>query len=358
MIDVFFRGGMPVAAKNLLMAVVDDYREETDKLYRVGMKYLIEVMLPKVKGRDTGAMSLDAQMMLFSGEIEMEWSEWLMYFPGTSIEYFEDKAGGKTGVLSKERLMSLTLDQFLENKAGLFYSPNGFFDEVQEGKKRRRNQSNIKHVNAFFIDLDGAPTEDEKDIHRKAIAEANIAPSFVVETRNGFHVLWLLEGTNGLESSVRWKNIQKGLIRHFKSDRACSDVSRLLRMPNSWHCKGLWTGGEAFKVKLVYQSPARYTMDDFAAFETKEKIREVTEMTAGELVLPEVTALAAGDRHASLKEETARAYAIIGSSVELAPQVRQGMKDWYSASCTELKPYWEKEVDEYCDWVESNQFSK
>jgi len=356
MINVFHAGGMSFAAKDMLFQVVADYQEKSDKLFSFAIKFLIETALPKIKGRKPRPIPRDVKIMLQLEDEEITWSEWLEFFPGSSIEMMEDKQGGRTGFLTKEKLGRLRPDDFLEDKTGLFYSPNGFNDEVREGMKRKREQGNIKSLNAFFIDLDKAPTKELKDAHRRTIGEFSIAPSFVVETRNGFHVLWLLERLYGAEDSMRWKSIQKGLIAHFQADRACSDSSRLLRMPSSWHCKRLWVGGEAFKVKLVYRSKIRYTMDDFRAFESKQKPRKVFEMKEGEVVIPPNAALGKGDRHAALKEEIARAYARIGTNRELAPKVRGEMKTWYQASCIDLKPHWEKEVDDYCDWVTLNQF--
>jgi len=357
-INALFDGGMPIASKNLLFAVVEDYRDERDGLYQVGIRYLVEVLLPKIKGRDEVSVASDIRLQLFGDEIEMDWNEWLLYFPGTSIEIFEDKQSGRNKSVTQEQLNAISLDDFYSSKTGLFYSPNGFFDFPAPGRKRRRTQNNVKCINAFFIDLDGAGTKELKTIQRRAIAQSVLEPSFVVETKNGFHVIWLLEPGYDDQSSVRWKNIQKALIRSFKSDAACSDVSRLLRMPDSWHCKDLWKGGEAFKVKVVYQSTARYWMDDFHMFEHKQK-RTVRKFKPqeGKLILPPIASLSVGNRHAAMKEEAARTYALLGTSVELAPQARQAMKDWYRLSCIELKPNWEKEVDDYCDWLELNQFN-
>jgi len=360
MVDVLYRGGMKVAAKNLLFAIIDDYQKETDKLYQVAINYFIEVLLPRVKDRPEGKAALEAELMLFRGEVEITWDEWLINFPGTSIEMFEDKPQGRTKALTKEALNRITNDDFVKEKVGLFYSPNGFAEEVQPGKHRRRTQNNVKYLNAFFIDLDGASEDEEKKRHLSTIVAFEISPSFIVETKNGFHVIWLLKSGYGAEATGRWKMIQKGLIERFKSDRACSDVSRLLRMPNSWHCKDLWGGGQAFRVKLIYWSPTRYSMEDFKAVESKVKkeVEYILPEGEGELRLPQVTSLIPGERHPTLKEEVARAYARVGTKVELAPQVRSGIKEWYQASCTKLKSNWEKEVDDYCDWVESNQFNK
>jgi len=357
-INALFDGGMPIASKNLLFAVVEDYRDERDRLYQVGIRYLVEVLLPKIKGRGKVETSSDIRLQLFGNEIDMSWDEWILYFRGTNIEIFEDKQGGRNKAITQKQLNEMSLDDFYASKTGLFYSPNGFFEGVQPGKKRRRTQNNVKYINAFFIDLDGAGTEELKAVQRRVIAEATLEPTFVVETKNGFHVIWLLEDGYDAQSGVRWKNIQKGLIRSFRSDAACSDVSRLLRMPNSWHCKDLWKGGEAFKVRVVHQSNVRYRMDDFHMFEKKEKrIMPKFEPQAGKLVSPPIATLTVGNRHAAMKEEAARTYALLGTSVELAPQARQAMKDWYRLSCIELKPNWEKEVDDYCDWLELNQFN-
>jgi len=356
MIRVLHAGGMASESKRLLLKVVEDYRGKESEFYRLGIKYLVETLLPFVKGRKMGKLSRDVEMALFAKEVEVSWSEWLTYFPGTSVEAFEDRQEGKKMVVSPIGLCKHGPEPFLKDKAGVFYTPNGFHEDVRAGKIRRRDSGNMKFINAFYVDLDNAPTKELKDVHMKRIRASTLTPSFVVETRNGFHVLWLLDVVCDEMGARRWKNIQGGLIRQFQSDKACSDISRLLRIPGSWHCKGLWEGGEAFEVKLIYKNPVRYTMDDFAMYETKLRERVVID-SPGELLAPMVVGLSVGDRHASLKEEVARTYARIGTSVELAPKARETMKDWYRNSCIDLKTNWEAEVDKCCDWTEIQQFN-
>lgn len=360
MIEILHDGGMGVASKNLLYAVVNDYRQELDEVYKYGVAYLVETLLPRVKGRGEGERREKTQIILEVKDLGITWKEWLSYFPGSSVEILEDKQGGRSDSLSLNRLETLSRDDFYAEKTGLFYSPNGFGETVMPGKKRRRTQDNLKQINAFFVDMDGASSQEQKNKLRSKIATSPVTPSFIVETKNGFHVIWLLDAFYGPEGTGRWKNIQRGLIGHFQADRACSDVSRLLRMPSSWHCKDLWSGGEAFWVKLVYRNEVRYSMDDFAMFEVKEKKNTYTFDRSvdrpGEIVKPQAQILGKGNRHAVLKEETARAYARIGTNKELARDVRVMMKEWYRASCVPLKSYWEREVDQYCDWVELSQF--
>ncbi len=345
-IDTLRLGGMTVAAENLLHQVYSDYKSIHDTDHREARIYLKHVLLPKIKNvSDIGRLKLIPRMEAPT------WNDWLSNFPNCSVEAMEDKQGGRSMQLSTAKLDLVTKEEFYNDKTGLFYTPNGFNEKIREGMKRRREQGNVKSINALFVDIDGGDKESQIEL----ISGFPILPSFVVETKNGYHVLWKLREGYDQEDVGRWVGIQKGLIERFDSDKACSDVSRLLRMPSSWHCKELWKGGEGFFVELVLANNKRYSLDDFKAFERK-KIERPKLTGPGEVIIPGVTALNTGNRHAGLKEEVAKAYARIGTSVELAGKVRDEMKTWYQASCVDLKPYWEKEVDEYCDWVELNQF--
>ena len=345
-IDVFRRGGMLVAAENMLTQVYEDYRAFHDKTHREAMIYLKYVLLPKIRlASDIGGLKLIPRMEAPT------WNDWLSNFPNCSVEAMEDKQGGRSMQLSTAKLDLVTKEEFYNDKTGLFYTPNGFNEKIREGMKRRREQGNVKSINALFVDIDGGDKESQIEL----ISGFPILPSFVVETKNGYHVLWKLREGYDQEDVGRWVGIQKGLIERFDSDKACSDVSRLLRMPSSWHCKGLWKGEDGFFVELVLANEKVYSLDDFKVFE-KKIVKRTVVLGPGEVVVPNVTALLPGDRHAGLKDEVARAYARIGTSRELAPKVRGEMKTWYQASCIDLKPHWEKEVDDYCDWVTLNQF--
>ena len=99
--------------------------------------------------------------------------------------------------------------------------------------------SQINRINAVFIDWDCGKDEDKNyfplDIVSKKKAEFlpkldefPHKPSFIVETRNGFHVYWLLHlGT----SNDQFISIQKRLACFFNSDPGIYTPSHVMRLP-------------------------------------------------------------------------------------------------------------------------------
>ena len=87
---------------------------------------------------------------------------------------------------------------------------------VHNGEGTNRKKEDITSVNALFIDIDGT-------------AEWNGADGSIVVGRDSthWHCYWpLVEG----EDMGRWELAQKALIKHFNSDSACSDLSRVMRV--------------------------------------------------------------------------------------------------------------------------------
>ena len=366
MIEMLHDGGMAIASKNLLFQVIEDYRNKSEPIFKVGLRYLIEYLMPYVKGRKKHALANEIAIVLFPKVIDVSWSEWVSYFPGTSVEPMEDRENGRRAVVNVDRICEMSQEDLLKRKAGLFYTPNGFHEYARVGHALRRDAGNIKSINAFYVDLDGASTPENKSMLLLKISESKVMPSFVVETKNGFHVIWLLERFYSENDVSDWKRIQTGLIGHFGSDRACSDVSRLLRMPNSWHCKDLWKEEleekHAFLVKLVFRSGRMYRFEDFKVFgfklDEKKTIFLSDYKPSGLVVAPIDKMLEIGSRHGTLTEEAARVYARLGTDTSKGYEARSILKDWYKRSCQTLKGQWEKEVDGVCDWIEEKQFNK
>ena len=358
MIKCLFDGGMEKSAQELLKQVYKDYSEKIDADFKKASIYLKDLLYPQICHQPMPHISIKEQFISGIRMREIEWMEWLSYFPGSSVESLEDRQHGHPIVWGKERVDA---DWFKDRKAGVFYSINGFHETIRPGMKRRREKGNLKSFNAVTIDLDKAATADLKAVHVKQIGQSKLLPSFVVETRNGFHVIWLLEIGYDEKDTSDWKRIQNGLIGLFGGDKACSDVSRLLRMPSSWHCKDMWNGGEPTKVKLMFESGRKYRMEDFAVFGFKQekKIVKLKDfIPSGKLIEPKPTLLGAGDRHAALKEEAGRLYARLGKDPSKANEARNIIKNWYQKSCNPLKQEWESEVDKCCDWVEIQQFGQ
>lgn len=348
------RGGMATEARRLLFVLADEQRpfakSHNDQSARI--HYLVEGLLPEIGGRPSHLPAWVVAKSQWHAR-DISWVDWLSRFPGTSVEALEDRQGGAT--MEVRDVSAKTDADYLAVRAGVFYSPNGFNAEPAEGKKRRRSKGNLLCLNALFVDLDGG----DKAWMRRKIDAFPVVPSLVVETKNGFHVIWLLDRSEGPEGQNVWVETQKGLIAQFDADEACSDTSRLLRMPSSWHCKGLFTGGKAYRVSLVLDTGLKYPLSAFGGYRARKPEYAASSVSIASdavLYVPTTTGVPKDSRHATLKAEAGRVYQSAGEHRERAPECRETVIAWYSTACLDRKDGWEDEANAVCDWMEAEQF--
>jgi P4 family phage/plasmid primase-like protien len=183
----------------------------------------------------------------------------LTFFPDHVYRYIDTTGNIRQPYSLKEQNPEL-------NKQGYdsYFTVNGFKDAPNAQKE------NCSSINAFFVDIDG----------RKEIAEIEhiktlLHPTFVIETMNGYHVYWLLDepiykaevtAEEWEEAVARWEKIEESLVVTLKADQHVKDLTRILRVPNTFYWK---KSGDAykqgtkgvFKIKGIYRSEAStYTM--------------------------------------------------------------------------------------------------
>lgn len=175
---------------------------------------------------------------------------------------------------------------------GMFFSVNG----LKNNKSRKAD--NLYCLNAFFADIDwpdkkNPPTNAQMRAFKQAVYEdltfciasgreafvedpkqATVAPgpSAIVETKNGFHIYWLLDQPYFLgrvaegrgpseggdpesrdEATLReYRKAHANIISRFQADPQCIDPVRVLRVPDSYHLKN---PAEPFQIKLRYFEP-------------------------------------------------------------------------------------------------------
>lgn len=102
-----------------------------------------------------------------------------------------------------------------------------------------------KDICAWYCDIDvserGEDITIEEREDRKAEALGRIfihknllVPSFVVETRNGFHVYWLSKGT---PSKARFTEIEEYIVKALKGDEKACKLVQLMRLPGFYNWK-------------------------------------------------------------------------------------------------------------------------
>ncbi|MEN6351405.1 MAG: hypothetical protein ABFD08_18690 [Syntrophomonas sp.] len=128
-------------------------------------------------------------------------------------------------------------------------------------------KENINKVNAVFIDLDAGRDENkdyypldvvqeykQKKMHQ--IGQFPLVPSYIVETRNGYHVYWLL---NDGAKIKQFEECENRLIDYFKSDTATKKSNMLLRVPGFYWCKD---PNNKYFCRIIERNDVRYNIDD------------------------------------------------------------------------------------------------
>lgn len=144
-------------------------------------------------------------------------------------------------------------------------SPN--FNEMKSCITKNKHIINGGNINCQFVDIDApkvirhdkALLKTWKQTTKKRILSFALRPSIVVDTKNGFHVYWLLE--NG--EHKLYKQIQIQLVQFFDGDTRCVNESRLLRLPYFLHRKDI---NEPYPITMkIFESKNKYTQEDFKA---------------------------------------------------------------------------------------------
>ena len=153
----------------------------------------------------------------------MTFREYFDLFPGKkTIQTFDDRGANKRliRVIHFDKLTE-TMERHLKNMNA---DGAGVYLCISETDGKGRCAVNVKKVRAVFADLDGAPLDPTLEYH----------PSLIVESSPGrYHVYWFTTDTplNG------FTELQKNIIRIFKSDPKVHDLPRVLRVPGFWHMK-------------------------------------------------------------------------------------------------------------------------
>ena len=98
-------------------------------------------------------------------------------FPNHKYRYIDQTGESRSPVSSNEIKPELN-----RNGYESYFTVNGFKDCADNKKDQCTN------INAFFVDIDGRKNEKELEDIKKILD-----PSFITETKNGYHIFWLLD---------------------------------------------------------------------------------------------------------------------------------------------------------------------
>jgi hypothetical protein len=154
-------------------------------------------------------------------------------------------------------------EKWNDDQWGIFMTVNKFSTE--------RRSENLEKLQNWYLDIDNAADKKE-EILKVINTKLSLAPTYIVETRNGYH-LWYAGKDMTLDN---YKTVQKGLHKAFTSTghRAdkLSDITRVLRMPGFYHWKD---PKNPFKVQIVGYTGRIYTESEMLkAFPYQESVQE------------------------------------------------------------------------------------
>ena len=187
--------------------------------------------------------------------------KFLTYFPDHAYRYIDLTGGGRPPQPSAEKNEKLNLDGYES-----YFTVNGFKDATKAKKE------NCSSINAFFIDIDG-----RKDLAELEEIKKKLNPTFITETKNGYHIYWLLDEPiykNEITPEVwtqavsDWERIEQNIVTELKADPAVKDITRILRVPDTFYWKKTgdqWKKGTdgIFKIKGLYKKPTNtYSMHE------------------------------------------------------------------------------------------------
>lgn len=189
-------------------------------------------------------------------------NKFLNSFPDHVYRYIDQTGEGRPPVSSATRRDDL-------NEAGYesYFTVNGFKD-APDAKK-----DHCSSLNAFFIDIDG-----RKDLQELEDIKKRLEPTFILETKNGYHVYWLLDeviykdeifGEPTWDQYVeRWERIEQTIVTTLNADKVVKDLTRIMRIPGTYYWKksgDAYKKGVAnapFKIKGLHKNlSANYSMD-------------------------------------------------------------------------------------------------
>lgn len=209
--------------------------------------------------------------------------KFLSYFPNHLYRYIDLTGAGRAPQSSPVKKDELNLKGYES-----YFTVNGFCDTPNAQK------ASCSNLNSFFIDIDG-----RKDLAEIEAIKVKLDPSFITETKNGYHLYWLLDETIYKEevsaeeweaSLSRWERIEQALVLEFKADPVVKDVTRILRVPDTFYWKktgSQWEKGTdgVFKIKGIYKNTANtYSMADLEEkISVKEPVRaSITDLSKGD----------------------------------------------------------------------------
>ena len=141
----------------------------------------------------------------------------------------------KISTMSHTPDLTLAIHANLNNSSDVYFYVNG-----------GRKQYTISQVRACFVDIDAGrdssgnylPSKEVMKFKQSSLDKINnfrVKPSWVVDTRNGYQIYWILDDqSRTLINQTTWNGIQKKLVNYFGGDARAIKINQIYRVPYTW----------------------------------------------------------------------------------------------------------------------------
>lgn len=151
------------------------------------------------------------------------------------------------------------LKEMNEKGYNIYFFPNHPSSDVYATGTRHLSGKDIDVFNFIFVDMDlKDKVYESKEQFLETLAQFPIKPTMVVNSGNGVHAYWSIQGLTRDE----YVFAQLALIKHFKTDESVFTTLQLMRLPGYFNTKKADNFVPA-QVVETHSSGETYTLDQF-----------------------------------------------------------------------------------------------
>lgn len=156
-------------------------------------------------------------------------------FGGQQIYCYNGDPRKKISSMTHTDNLTKAIDANLHKESDVYFYVNG-----------GRKQYAINEVRACFVDIDAGRDSSGNYLSSKEVMSKKtkfldkinnfpVKPSWVVDTRNGYQVYWILDANSRQSlNKTRWNGVQKKLVNYFDGDARAIKINQIYRVPYTW----------------------------------------------------------------------------------------------------------------------------
>ena len=178
-------------------------------------------------------------------------------FGGVNVFCYNNNPKKKLSGMNHVNGITEVLDNNVRNNCDAYFYVNGM-----------RKKDEVNYVRACYIDLDAGRDANghyhppKVVMQHKAkfldqIKSFSVKPTWIVDTRNGYQVYWILSDNDhklGLTQNKKyWNGIQKKLANYFNADIRAMKINQIFRIPFTWWRKP-WEGKKSYFSTIMPES--------------------------------------------------------------------------------------------------------